>query len=43
MQDQGFVFGFVFPGLVEEVKSLPGHVWLPCALPLSPVAAGTQS
>lgn len=41
-QDRGFGFGFVFPELVEEMKSLPGHVWLPPALPLSLDAADTH-
>lgn len=43
MQDQGFGFVFVFPELVEEMKSLPGHAWLPRALPLSLDAADAHS
>jgi len=43
MQDWGFGFVFVFPELVEEMKSLPGHVWLPRALPSSLDAADTHS
>lgn len=43
-QGRGFGFVFVFPELVEEMKSLPGHVWLPRALPLPrDTAAGRSS
>lgn len=43
MQDRGFGLGFVFPELVEEMKSLPGCAWLPRALSLSLDAVDAHS